>query len=554
MKRILLLINDAQAPYSDFAAMFESILQASGQFSVDVSSDRSRLCDLSDFDAVALYIIGGELTSEQERGITDFARNGGGILGVHGANAMLVQYEAYTEMMGTEFIGHDPLGAFTVRTAPDVDDILPRLDPEFRVMDECYNMKIHTDAPLRWFQTGMWRFEEKPLGYVRDYGKGRVFYTALGHDHRTFGHPSFQDLLVKGLRYVCGMEDKPTLRFGIVGYGPLFNMGKHHSEQIASTYGFELTAVCDRDPARLEAALAEQGDHLATFTDSADLIKSGLIDLAIVIVPHVYHAEVARPFIEAGINVITEKPFTVKVSDADALINLAKSKGVMLSVYHNRHWDPDILSLKEIVSSGAVGELYAIECNMVGYGMPGHAWRSHKEISGGTLYDMGAHQFEKILQLIPQRDKQGNRINKKANLYGNFLKKVWQNSSNEDYCRAYVKFDTGLEAQLIQSNMHASPRPLWTIQGTEGSIVMESWDGSATVTVPGDEGRRVVSQVPPFDRGAGWAGYYKNIADHLLAELPLIITPEWAKGPIQCIEGCETASRENRLVEIEFGY
>lgn len=555
MKRVLLLINQSGPPYDVFASMLTTLAADTGQFTVEASDDRNTLQNLNGFDAVALYILGGELTPGQEQGLVSFVREGGGLLAVHGANAGgLVQYQDYIEMIGTEFIGHDPLGLFEVETVEGIDDALPRLERTFRVTDECYNLKIRTDAPLRWFQHGSWRFERKPLGYVRDYGAGRVFYTALGHDYRTFNHGEFQDQIIKGLRYVCGLKDRDTVRIGLVGYGPLFTMGKHHSGLIADTYGFELAAVCDKDPARLEVAKEEQGAHIATFTDTKDMIDSGLIDLAIIIVPHVYHARVAKPFLEAGLNVISEKPFTIHVSEADDLIATAREKGVMLSVYHNRHWDPDILSLREIVESGVIGELYSIECNMVGWGMPGNQWRSHKPVSGGMMYDMGAHQFEKILQLVPRTDIQGNRINKHATLYGNFLKRVWQNSTNEDFCRAYVRFDAGLEAQLLHSNIHASSRPLWTVQGTGGSVVMEGWDGSATITVPGDDGRMVESQIQPWPRGSQWAGYYKNVADHLLSGLPLIITAEWAKGTIQCIEGCETAARENRLVEIEFEY
>jgi predicted dehydrogenase len=226
----------------------------------------------------------------------------------------------------------------------------------------------------------------------------------------------------------------------------------------------------------------------------------------------------------------------------------------MISVYHNRHWDPDILSLREIVEAGTIGDLYSIECNMVGYGAPSQAWRSHKPISGGAMYDMGAHQFEKILQLVPQHNTRGERINKQASLYGNFLKRVWHNNTNEDFCRAYVRFDTGLEAQLINSSIHASSKPLWTVQGTNGSVVMAGWDGSATVTRACVDGRHQVVEVPKLDRGHNWQGYYKNVSDHLLSGLPLLITGEWAKGPIQCIEGCETAARENKLVEIEFDF
>lgn len=554
MKRILLLINHHRPPFSQFAAMFERVVNGASHFKLEVTDDRDALCDLSDYDAVALYIAAGELSREQEQGITGYVRNGGGLLAVHTANAGLAQYADYIEMIGTEFIGHDPLGDFDVEIDPSFDDILPRVSRSFRIEDECYNMDIKTEAPLKWFQHGIWKLERKPLGYVRDYGKGRIFYTALGHDNRAFVHPDFQDQLIKGLRYVCGMADGSPVRIGLVGYGPLFGMGKHHSDQIAATRGFELGAVCDRDPARLEAAREEQGDHLPMFQDAAEMARSGLVDLAIVIVPHAYHAPVAKPLLDAGLHVITEKPFTVKVSEADELIDLARDRGVMISVYHNRHWDPDILSMKEIVGRGDIGEVYSIESALVGYGLPGQAWRSEKSISGGAMYDWGAHNFEKILQLVPRYDSQGNRINKRATLYGNYMKRVWHSVTNEDYCRAYVRFDSGLEAQFTTSSIHASRKPMWTVQGTGGSIVMEGGDGAGTVTMASADGRHRAVEVKPYDRGHNWQGYYKNVADHLLSGLPLEITGEWAKGPIQCVEGCETASRENRLVEIEFDF
>jgi predicted dehydrogenase/type 1 glutamine amidotransferase len=553
MKKVLLIINGEQPPYGPFAEMFKPLVEASGQFAVEVSLDRNRLADPAAFDAVALYIGGGEITPEQERGLAAFVNGGGGLAAVHGANAGLGQYDAYIDLIGTEFIEHDPLAPFEVTTEDGFDDILPRLNKQFRVVDECYKMKVRTDAPLRYFQYGTWRTERYPLGYVRDYGEGRVFYTALGHDERTFGHQDFQDQLLKGLRYVTDVKDNAPIRIGLVGYGPLFGMGNHHAGMIAQTHGFELAAVCDRDAERLRVAKEEQGEGITTFADVQEMAESGLIDLGIVIVPHAYHAPVAKILLNAGLHTITEKPFVVHVSEADELIALAREKGVMLSVYHNRHWDPDILTARDALESGLIGEVYSIECNMVGYGAPGQQWRDHKEISGGMLYDMGAHQFEKILQLVPQYDRRGNRINQKATLYGNFIKRVWQASTVEDYCRAYVRFDSGLEAQLVQSNLYAADKPLWTIAGTHGSIVVQNFQGDTSVTSILEDGRRTVSAYPTVTN-RGWQTYYKNVSDHLLSGLPLLITPEWAKGTIQCIEGCETASRENRLVEVTFDF
>jgi scyllo-inositol 2-dehydrogenase (NADP+) len=551
VKKVLLLTNGDHPPYGAFAEMFRARIEGTGQFEVELTHDRDRLRDPGGVDAVALYIIGGELTPEQERGITGFVRGGGGLLAVHGASAGLGKHDVYMEMIGTEFTGHDPLAPFEVETAPDVGEILPRLSPKFRVVDECYNWKPRTDAPLRVFQHGTWRGERKPLGYVRDYGAGRLFYTALGHDHRTFKHPDFQDQLFKGLRYVTGLKDRGPVRIGLVGYGPAYQMGKHHAGMIARTPGFELTAVCDRDPARLQAAREEQGAGIATFSDVEELIASGRIDLGIVILPHVLHAPVIRQLLSAGLHALTEKPFVLRVQDADELIRIAREKGVMLSVYHNRHWDPDILTLRDIVEAGTIGDLFSITCHMVGYGDPGPIWRSQKEISGGLQYDMGAHQVEKILQLVPRTDRRGQPINRKATLYGHVLKRVWHASSNEEFYRGYLRFDSGLEAQLLQSNIYASHEPLWTVLGTRGAVVVNNWDGAATVTTVGDDGRQSTVQVPPISRPEG-GGYYRNLADHLLSGAPLVITPEWARGTIQILEGCEIAARENRLVEVEF--
>ena len=130
-------------------------------------------------------------------------------------------------------------------------DILPRLSPSFKVNDEFYLCERQTEAELREFQHGIWQFDRHPLGYVRDYGRGRVFYTALGHDEQTFRHADFQDQLYKGLRYVCGLGPEGNVRIGLLGYGPAFGMGQHHAESIEATQGFELAAVCDRDPVRL---------------------------------------------------------------------------------------------------------------------------------------------------------------------------------------------------------------------------------------------------------------------------------------------------------------
>ena len=110
------------------------------------------------------------------------------------------------------------------------------------------------------------------------------------------------------------------------------------------------------------------------------------------------------PLLEAGLHAISEKPFAITPQECDQMIDAAKASGVALSVYHSRHWDADMWTIRELVQSGAIGEVFSIEHNMCGYGRPPQWWRANKAVSGGLSYDMGAHGFEKILQIVPDSD------------------------------------------------------------------------------------------------------------------------------------------------------
>ncbi len=108
------------------------------------------------------------------------------------------------------------------------------------------------------------------------------------------------------------------------------------------------------------------------------------------------------------------------------MIEAAQCGDVVLSVFHNRHWDSDIVTLRQIMDLGLIGEVYSVECNMVSYQMPYPGWRSQKEVSGGgLLYDMGVHQFEKAFQIAAYNWGGQDCRSRKAFVYGNRLKKAW---------------------------------------------------------------------------------------------------------------------------------
>ena len=111
------------------------------------------------------------------------------------------------------------------------------------------------------------------------------------------------------------MGDQRIIRAAIIGYGGAFNMGTHHTKEMQATGRMKLVAVCDKDSARTDAAKAEW-EGIETFNEVSDLIEWGEFDLAINILPHNLHAEIAIQCSKAGKHVIVEKPMCVSVQDA----------------------------------------------------------------------------------------------------------------------------------------------------------------------------------------------------------------------------------------------
>ena len=154
MKRILMIIGGEAHPFEKCASILKKALEEGGQFSLEVTEDRSGLADPSAYDAVVMYTGGGQMSRNQEQGLIRFVRGGGGLVAIHCANAEMGNYPDYLEMVGTEFTGHGPVSEFGIETSDAAADLLPRLSPSFAVTDEFYILRPRTQAQLLEFQHG----------------------------------------------------------------------------------------------------------------------------------------------------------------------------------------------------------------------------------------------------------------------------------------------------------------------------------------------------------------------------------------------------------------
>ncbi|NLI01311.1 MAG: Gfo/Idh/MocA family oxidoreductase [Chthonomonadales bacterium] len=323
------------------------------------------------------------------------------------------------------------------------------------------------------------------------------------------------------------------IRSAVIGYGGAFNMGRGHANWMNEA-GMQTIAACDIDPTRM---LAAQQDFpgIRTYTDMADLLRDEDVDLCVVILPHNAHAEAAIRCADAGKHVIVEKPMCLTVAEADAMIEAAKRNNVMLSVFHNRRHDGDFLAIKETIERGVIGDVFHVEAYGGGYGHPGTWWRANKAISGGAMYDWGAHFMDWILNLIPA---------KMLSVDGYFQKRVWHDVTNEDHSHAVVRFDNDAVAELTISSLSRAPKPRWRILGTKGAIVDEGRD-PFTVFVE-HEGYPATVHVPY--KKTNWQAYYANIVAHLRDGAELDVKPEQARRTIAVFEAAEQSSKEKRTV------
>jgi predicted dehydrogenase len=324
------------------------------------------------------------------------------------------------------------------------------------------------------------------------------------------------------------------IKVAVIGYGGAFNMGALHLNEMKRA-GMTPVAVAEIDESRLVAA-EKDFPGIATFNSVPAMLRKSDADLVTIITPHNTHAKLALQCLRAGKGVVCEKPFAITTGECDAMIAEARRRGLLLSTYHNRHWDGNIMHAVRTVKSGAIGEVVRIEAHMGAWGKPGDWWRTSKTVSGGVLYDWGVHLLEYSLQLIDSKVTEVSGFAKRGVWAGQTR---WKADTNEDEGFAVVRFKSGQWLTLMISSLDSRPKQgMLEITGTKGTYLMH-YDSFELSTH--EKGADVIrrSRALPSE---GWR-FYQNIADHLVKGEKLVITGEWARRPIHILDLADRSVR-----------
>ncbi|MGT8855789.1 oxidoreductase [Enterobacter sp. 186315] len=186
-----------------------------------------------------------------------------------------------------------------------------------------------------------------------------------------------------------------TIRVGLIGYG--YASKTFHAPLIAGTPGMDLAAIASSDAAKV----ATDWPSVPVVSEPKHLFNDPNIDLIVIPTPNDTHFPLAKAALEAGRHVVVDKPLTVTLSQARELDALAKSFGRLLSVFHNRRWDSDFLTVKSLINEGSLGEIAWFESHFDRYRpQVRNRWREQAGPGSGIWYDLGPHLLDQAVNLF----------------------------------------------------------------------------------------------------------------------------------------------------------
>ena len=248
------------------------------------------------------------------------------------------------------------------------------------------------------------------------------------------------------------------MKVAVVGYG---GMGSWHVKYIQKSDVVELAGIYDIKESR-RAYAEEKG--IRAYTSLEEVLADASVELILVATPNDVHEEIAVAAMNAGKNVISEKPVTLSLESLERMIEASKKNGVRFSVHQNRRWDADFLAIKKIVDTKELGEIISVESRVHGSrGIPGD-WRAQKKCGGGMLYDWGIHLIDQMLLTFGFNP-----------VYITCICDYITNSECDDGFRLDIYFENGVRATVEVGTYNFINMPRFYLRAKGGSAKIESW-------------------------------------------------------------------------------
>ncbi len=339
---------------------------------------------------------------------------------------------------------------------------------------------------------------------------------------------------------------------GLVGFG--FAGRTFHAPVIAAVEGLRLAAILQR-----QGSEAEQAYPAARVVRTLDeLLAIDTIRLVVIATPNTTHFDLAKQCLQAGRDVVIDKPFATTYAEAAELVDLANTRKRLLSVYQNRRWDGDFLTIQHLLPEGKLGRVVLFESHFDRFRphLKDNAWRERPEPGSGVLFDLGPHLIDQALVLFGTPEAIGADV------------RTEREGAAIDDAFDVVLYYAGLRALLRAGSLVSTQTPRFVIQGTHGGYLKYGLDPQEDALKRGETpagefwgyeaperwGTLLIAQGDSFitDKFPTLPGdyrqYYQNVRDAMLGTAPLAVTAEQALRVMRALELALESSRQRCVV------
>jgi scyllo-inositol 2-dehydrogenase (NADP+) len=354
-----------------------------------------------------------------------------------------------------------------------------------------------------------------------------------------------------GMVLPMGDAGGAAIGVGLVGYG--LAGSALHGPLVGAEPRLRLHAVASSRPDRVHRDLPAV--RVVATPDA--LLQDPAVELVVVAAPNALHHRLAGAALRAGRHVVVDKPFVTSSAEADELIRLAERQGRLLSVFHNRRWDGDYLTVRHCVRAGLLGRVSTYIARYDRFAPhPAGGWRERDGPGAGVLWDLGAHLVDQALQLFgPPATVMADVGSQRPGALA------------DDYFHLVLGYGE-LRAILHAGSLVRSPGPRYEVHGDKGSFRKYGVDRQAAALEAGERPGDPGWGADPEDRygslttevaglevtgrlatlPGSYQSFYRAMAAAIRGEGPVPVTAGEARDTVRVIEAALRSSREGRVV------
>jgi scyllo-inositol 2-dehydrogenase (NADP+) len=343
------------------------------------------------------------------------------------------------------------------------------------------------------------------------------------------------------------------VRVAVVGYGLAGRF--FHAPLIAATSGLEVSFVVTSSDLR-RRQLAQEHPQARAVAAIEDLWEEGP-ELLVVASPNDSHAELALAAISRGIPVVVDKPLALTVGEAEGLVDEAERRDVVLTVFQNRRWDTDQLTLRRLIAEGALGTITRYESRFERWRPESDAasWRDSNaaDAGGGQLLDLGSHLVDQALTLFGPATHVYSEVEHRRRAPG------------DDDAFVALRHADGVVSHLWASAVAPAPGPRLRVQGTAAGFVVRGLDPQEDALRAGERpgegwgmseayerGRIIAGErsVPVTPEPGDWPRFYALLRDALRHGGSPPVDARDAINVLRVLEAARRAGMDGRVIEM----